>query len=81
MGYNPDFDIKMSQEPEPASQDAQERIKELDALRRQLQVSWKKARNAQEKYYNKKHLEKSFNIDNRVYLAAKNIIIRRPSDN
>ena len=39
MGYNPDFNIEMSQEPEPASQDAQERIEELNALRRQLQAS------------------------------------------
>ena len=39
MGYNLDFDIKMSQELEPASQDAQECIEKLDALRRQLQAS------------------------------------------
>ena len=39
MGYNPDFDIKMSKKSESASQDAQKRIKELDALRRQLQES------------------------------------------
>ena len=80
MSYNPDFDIEMFQEPELASQAAQERIKKLDALRRQLQASWEQARNAQEKYYNKKHLEKSFNIGNRVYLAAKNITTRRLSD-
>ena len=35
MGYNPNFNIKMSKKPKSASQDAQERIKELDALRRQ----------------------------------------------
>ena len=80
MGYNPNFDIEMSQEPEPASQDVQERIKKLNALRRQLQVSWEQARKAQKKYYNKKHLKKSFNISNQVYLAAKNIITRRPSN-
>ena len=39
MGYNPDFDIKMSREPESASQDAQERIQKLNALRKQLQTS------------------------------------------
>ena len=33
MGYNPDFDIEMSQEPESVSQDAQGRIKKLDALK------------------------------------------------
>ena len=40
---------------------------------------WEQAQNTQEKYYNKKHLEKSFNIDNQVYLTAKNITTR-PSD-
>ena len=35
-GYNPDFDIEMSKKSESASQDAQELIKELNALRRQL---------------------------------------------
>ena len=64
IGYNLDFDIEMSQEPKPASQDAQKRIENLDALKKQLQASWEQARNAQEKYYNKKHLEKSFNISN-----------------
>ena len=39
MGYNPDFNIKMSREPELTSQDVQECIKELDALRKQLQTS------------------------------------------
>ena len=39
MGYNPDFDIKKSQEPKPASQDAQERIVKLIALKKQLQTS------------------------------------------
>ena len=39
MGYNPDFDIKMSREPKSASQDTQKHIKELNALRRQLQMS------------------------------------------
>ena len=79
MSYNPNFDIEMSQKPEPASQDAQECIEELDTLRKQLQATWKQARNAQKKYYNKKHLEKSFNIGNQVYLA-KNITTKRPSD-
>ena len=49
-------------------------------MRRQLQASWKQAKNAQEKYYNKKNLENSFNIGNQVYLAAKNITTRRPSN-
>ena len=49
-------------------------------MKRQLQAFWEQARNAQEKYYNKKHLEKSFNIGNRVYLAAKNITTSRPID-
>ena len=80
MGYNLDFDIEMSREPESASQDAQERIKELDALRKQLQTFWKQAQNAQEKYYNKKHLKKSFNVSDQVYLTAKNITARRPSN-
>ena len=80
MSYNPDFDIKMFQEPESALQDAQKRIKKLNALRRQLQTSWEKAWNAQKKYYNKKHLKKSFNVGNRVYITAKNITTRRPSD-
>ena len=80
MGYNPDFDIKMFREPESASQNAQERIEELDALRRQLQMSGKQAWNAQEKYYNKKHLEKSFNVGDQVYLTAQNITTRRLSD-
>ena len=62
MGYNPDFNIEIFQEPEPASQNAPKRIEELDALRRQLQASWEQARNAQKKYYNKKHLKKSFDI-------------------
>ena len=39
MGYNSDFDIEMSREPESASQDAQKHIEELDALRKQLQTS------------------------------------------
>ena len=80
MGYNPDFDIEIFQGPKPASQNAQKRIEELDALRRQLQASWEQARNAQKKYYNKKHLKKSFDIGNWVYLAAKNIITRWPSN-
>ena len=40
MSYNPDFDIKMFQEPKLASQDAQEQIEKLDALRRRLQASY-----------------------------------------
>ena len=48
MGYNSDFDIEMSKEPEPASQDAQKHFEELDALRKQLQKSGKQAQNAQE---------------------------------
>ena len=80
MGYNLNFDIKLSQEPKPASQDAQERIEELNALRKQLQASWEQARNAQKQYYNKKHLEKNFNIGNQVYFAAKNITTRKPSN-
>ena len=31
-------------------------------------------------YYNKNHLEKSFNVGNQVYLTAKNITTRKPSD-
>ena len=80
MGYNPDLDIELSRKPESVSQDAQERIEELDALRRQLQMSWEQAQNAQEKYYNKKYLKKSFSVSDRVYLTAKNIITRRPGD-
>ena len=80
MGYNLNFDIKMSRESESASQDAQERIEELNTLRRQLQTSWKQAQNAQKKYYDKKHLEKNFNVSNQVYLTAKNITTRRSSD-
>ena len=80
MGYNSDFDIEMSWEPEPASHNTQKCIEKLDALRKQLQASWEQARIAQKKYYNKKHLEKSFNIGNQVYLAAKNITTRRPND-
>ena len=80
VNYNLDFDIEMSREPESASQDVQERIEELNALRRQLQMSWKQAQNAQEKYHNKKHLEKSFNVGNRIYLTAKNITTKKPSD-
>ena len=73
VNYNPDFDIEMSREPESASQDVQERIEALNALRRQLQMSWKQAQNAQKKYHNKKHLEKNFNVGNQIYLTAKNI--------
>ena len=80
IGYNPNFNIEMSQKPELAFQNAQERIEELNALKRPLQASWEQARNAQEKYYNKKHLEKSFNIGNQVYLATKNITTRRLSN-
>ena len=36
MSYNPDFNIEMSRKLESASQDTQERIEELNALRRQL---------------------------------------------
>ena len=36
IGYNPDFNIEMSQEPKLASQNAQECIEKLDTLRRQL---------------------------------------------
>ena len=42
-------------------------------------MSWEQAWNAQEKYYNKKHLEKTFNVGDQVYLTAKYIITRRPS--
>ena len=34
MGYNPDFDNEMFKKLESASQDAQKRIKKLDALRK-----------------------------------------------
>ena len=39
MGHNSDFDIKMFKKLELASQDAQERIEELNAPRKQLQTS------------------------------------------
>ena len=80
MSYNSDFNIKMFKEPKSASQDAQKCIEELNALRRWLQMSWEQAQNAQEKYYNKKHLKKSFNVGDQVYLTAKNITTKKASD-
>ena len=58
---------------------ADERAALLLAERQELDKKWDQALAAQEKYYNKRHTPKKFNVGDKVILLAKNLSQLRPN--
>lgn len=78
-GYEPRFlEDDMPTEARLPTGDSEDRLQKLKGIRQGLQKLYLTAKEAQENYYNKKHREQTFQIGDRVMLAAKNIRSLRP---
>lgn len=58
---------------------AKDRATEILDLRKELEVTWAKTKEAQAKYYNKRHQPNQYSVGELVLLSAKNIRTTQPS--
>jgi hypothetical protein len=58
---------------------ATKRVKELIEYKQKLIERWRKAANAQVKYYNRKHIALTFKTKNLIMLFIKNIKLKNSS--
>jgi transposase InsO family protein len=80
MAFRGDLRINVSAElPEGNAPSAQERVKEMEEMRKDLITLLAHANETQKKYYDQKHKPMSFRIGDRVMVRAKNFRMIRPS--
>ena len=78
-GYNPRvIELQTETETEPPAQDVQIRAERLATIRHRVHEDLIKARDYQEKYYNKKKIAKTYKIGDQVWIDLANINTTRP---
>src|SRR6266511_6354647 len=79
-GYNPaipwDVEGDISKREAPADR---ERVKEILAIREQLDIRLRRAREIQKKYYDKKYKSIQYQSGDLIILSSRNITIKRSS--
>ena len=79
-GYNPEIHWEAgdgSLEGEVPA--ATERVKQLQNYRKQIEAHWRRAVEAQAKYYNENHKAKEYKVGELVMLSIRNLKQKRPS--
>lgn len=78
FGYQPTMPWEPKRRPEGDVPAARERARIMKTERENLSVLWREAQEHAEKYYNRKHMEMEYGIDDWVMLSTKNIRFKEP---
>jgi hypothetical protein len=79
-GFHPNIELHVEDKvPEGGAPAAHERIQRIKAERQAMEKRWQEAVEEQKKHYDNKHMDKKFQVREKVMLRAKNIRQLRPS--